>query len=361
MILDCCYAAKAFAREPIGKQKFELLTSAGAHNTVPAPGQLGSFTSVLLDVLRKLLDANPNGFCTSQLYRELFHSIPQNIQTNPMLIDQSRQSYGKIWLRPQESVFDTKLDTKKEGRFLNLNLQLNDEPNDVVMNELALALQYLPHVVKVRFVSLYAPRHQLESFMRSVSLAQKLRPLVRKLHARIKLRKLTEMAQNNKAIPPPASFLDILFKPISHPIYDWSSARRRGESSASRLRQPPSTWPPSSTEQSHMTGTLSNRRFSIDYDIDLPKYAAFKSTIYHGRHRVTRLLSRLMISATSTLSSSSLSPLKGQSAYTELLALDTRDAWARCLARISLDDAWHAIMWIAVWYAIVSIYLYNKQ
>ena len=359
MIVDCCFSAKAFAREPIGKQKFELFTSAGAHDRVPSPGQPGSFTSALLDVLRKLLDANPNGFCTSQLYRELFHFIPQEIMTKPMLFDQSRQSYGKIWLRPQESTSDIKPDTKN-GRFLNLNLQLNDEPNDIVMNDLALSLQYLPHVVKVRFVSLYAPRHQIESFMRSVYLAQKLRPLVRKLHARIKLRKLTEMAQTNNAVRPPASFLDVLFKPISHPIYDWSSARRRGESSVSTFRQLSSTRPHSSTEQSHMAGTISNRRFSIDYDVDIPKYETFKSTIYHCRLSVTKLLLRSISSATGTLRSSSLSPSKGWFVYTELLALDTRDAWVRCLRHTSRDDVWHAIMWIVVWYATASIYIYNE-
>ena len=358
MIVDCCFSAKAFAREPIGKQKFELFTSAGAHDRVPSPGQPGSFTSALLDVLRKLLDANPKGFCTSQLYRELFHFIPQEIMTKPMLFDQSRQSSGKIWLRPQESITDAKSDTK-DGKFLNLNLQLNDEPNDVVMNDLALALQYLPHVVKVRFVSLYAPRHQIEGFMRSVVLAQKLRPLVRRLHARIKLRKLTEMAHDDTVARPPASFLDILFKPISHPLYDWSSARRRGESSASRLEQPSSALLPSPTGQSHMNGTISNRRFSIDYDIDIPKYEAFKSRIYDHRLRVTKLLSRLTHSATDTLDSSSPSIVKGKFLYTELLALDARDAWTRFLEHISPDDAWHGIMWIAVWYATVYIYIYN--
>ena len=43
---------------------------------------------------------------------------------------------------------------------------------------------FLPHVEEVRFEGLYAPRQQIENFMQHVMQAQKLRPLIRRLHAR---------------------------------------------------------------------------------------------------------------------------------------------------------------------------------
>ena len=341
-----------------------------------------------MDVLRKNLIANPRGFCTSQLYRDLFHSIPKDTKTKPMLFDQSRHSYGKIWLRPQELVSSREPSNRMEGRYLNLNLQLDEEPNNVVMNELALALQYLPHVVKVRFVSLYAPKHQIESFMRSVYLAKKLRPLVRRLHARVKLRKLTEMAQNEKTIQPSASFLDLLFKPISHPIYDWSSARRQEEVSSSGPRVNSYVWSPALAEPSSTTQTVSNRLFSIDYIINVPNYVALKSIFRHGHANVAGYLSRLIgstttlkflspishshISMTGHLSSvmSSATTLSFRSP-THLLKLamsiesptsNTQIVPKNYLKNIFRgDNAWHAIMWVAVWYVMFSICIDKKE
>ncbi len=339
-----------------------------------------------MGVLRKNLDANPRGFCTSQLYRDLFHSIPKDTETKPMLFDQSRHSYGKIWLRPQESVSSRELNNRMEGRHMSLNLQLNEEPNDVVMNELALALQYLPHVVKVRFVSLYAPRHQIENFMRSVYLATKLRPLVRRLHARVELRKLTEKAQNEKTVQPSASFLDLLFKPIYHPIYDWSSARRPEEVSSSGPRVNSCTSSPALVEQPSRTKMFSNRFFSIDYVVDIPNYETFKSTFCHGHANVAEYLSRLTgstttlkflspnfhshISVTDHLSRlmDSATILKFRSP-THLLkspmpiessTSNTQSVRRNYLRHLFRDDAWHAIMWVAVWYMMFCICIHKE-
>ena len=85
VILDCCFAAKAFAREHIGKRKFELLTSAAHDARSPAPHYPTSFTKTLTDALRSLLKKNPKGFCTSDLYREAYHtSTCSNHQAPPL-------------------------------------------------------------------------------------------------------------------------------------------------------------------------------------------------------------------------------------------------------------------------------------
>ena len=47
MILDCCYSAKAFAPQHIGKRKFELMASAAHDRESPAPHLPHSFTNTL--------------------------------------------------------------------------------------------------------------------------------------------------------------------------------------------------------------------------------------------------------------------------------------------------------------------------
>ena len=356
IIVDCCFAATAFAREPIGKQKFELLAAAGPHNKVPAPGQPGSFTHALQIVLRKLLHTNPTGFCTSALYRELFYSIPQDIKTKPMLFDQSRHSYGKIWLRPQEQISGKAPTIKKEGRYLNLTLQLNEEPNDVVMNDLALTLQYLPHVDQVRFVDLYAPRHQIDSFMRSISMAQKLRPLVRKLQARRDMRKLQqEMAQNKHVARRSASFLGLLFKPISHPIYDWSSARGPRGLSPARPRQKSSTWPSSEMEQPLKTKEFSNRFFSLNYTFTIPNY---KALILRTCNSFNRSMGFLLRWTKFPLPLTMTGFLRQQIGTNKSSAMGALSMWEEIYLQ---EDVWHAIMWIVVWYVMAYICVYKND
>lgn len=52
MIIDCCFAARAFSREHVGKKKFELLTSAAHDRESPAPSLAHSFTRTLTDLLK---------------------------------------------------------------------------------------------------------------------------------------------------------------------------------------------------------------------------------------------------------------------------------------------------------------------
>ena len=234
MIIDCCFAAKAFARESIGKRKFELLTSAAANERSVAPHFPGSFTSNLNKVLRRLLVEHPNGFSTTHLYRELYHA---ELKTKPCLFDQSRYSFGRIWLRPQIPAPEPKEIGK--STLLELTLRLNGEPHGVVMNELATHLQYLPHTEEVRIENLHAPIDQLENFMLFVLRAQKLRPLVRRLCARRQFQKVARIVEgNDMAHPTKLMDLHLSHKHVS--LFDWSSA---AECPPSNKRKS-STWPP---------------------------------------------------------------------------------------------------------------------
>jgi len=222
VILDCCYSARAFTHEHIGKRKFELLTSAAHNLRSPAPKLPHSFTRALHDTMKRLLEENPKGFCTSHLYREVYHTIPDTTNPKPLLFDQARHSFGRIWLRPQVQS-DRPPKAADEGRYLKLTFRLNEKPDLAVMNELALNLQYLPHVDQVRFDDLCAPKEQIADFMKMVIQASKLKPLMRKIHARRQLRKVAEIA-GQKHEETPSSLIKLHLAQNSHSAYDWDSA-----------------------------------------------------------------------------------------------------------------------------------------
>ena len=251
MILDCCYSARAFTRKHLGKRKFELLTSSAHDKQSPAPHLPNSFTRALYEALKRLLTENPNGFCTSHLYREVYHTLPtgKKYDTRPLLFDQARHSLGRIWLRPQ-MVMEKPPRAKNDGSYLKLTFRLNKDPDLAVMNELALQLQYLPHVDRIRVDDLYAPKEQISDFMRLVFLAVKLRPLVQKLHARRRDRKARELSgHNNEEVPPSLKKLQLGQNRLRTSDHIWSSAAQDlthnpKENEELRLRRHKSgTWP----------------------------------------------------------------------------------------------------------------------
>ena len=276
LILDCCYAAKAFAREHIGKRKFELLTSAAHNATSPAPHSSKSFTKTLTDALRSLLKANPTGFSTSDLYREAYHTVPiHSATTKPLLFDQSRHNFGKIWLMPQVlSDRPLKISSEdEEARLLKLTFRLNKSPDLAVMNELALNLQYLPYVDEIKFEDLYAPQQQITSFMTSIMRAQKIRPLIRKLQAKRQLHKITELKAGGNKAKAPDSLLKLHLEQNHHSVYDWSRAEERvGNDDPKNLeqsrnrRKKTSTWPPAQKK----SGPSSGDTLSAEYKVDGP-------------------------------------------------------------------------------------------
>ena len=254
MILDCCYAAKAFARDHIGKRKFELITSAAHDLKSPAPHLPHSFTRTLYQCLKRLVEENPTGFSTAHLYREVYHTMPiteppQPSNPKPLLFDQARHSYGKIWLRPQV-VIDRPPNPHQEGRYLKLKFRLNATPDLAVMNELATHLQFLPHVDQISFEDLYAPKEQITSFMQLIVQAIRLRPLIRRIHAKRQMRKISEMRRGENGDPPPSSLLKLTLDQNHPAAYDWSSATEVSNHNPTHFaqsrgqRKKSETWPP---------------------------------------------------------------------------------------------------------------------
>lgn len=287
MILDCCYAAKAFAREHIGKRKFELMTST-AHDLVgPAPHLPHSFTTTLYNSLKRLIKENPKGFCTSHLYRDVYHTMPvteppRPPNPKPLLFDQARYSFGKIWLRPQLET-DRPPKAKEEGTYLKLTFRLNDAPDLAVMNELALHLQFLPHVDQIRFGDLYAPQEQITNFMKLVVQAQKLKPLIRKIHAKRQLRRVAEMKTGENGSETPSSLLKLTLDHNHHPACDWSSASEVSDHNPKHSEQSrdqgkkSGTWPPAQATSS-AKGVLPSGQLSADYKMDVPGPGTLVST-----------------------------------------------------------------------------------
>ncbi len=202
-----------------------------------APGLQGSFTGIFNRVLQEQLKHNPRGFSTSQLFREIYHLIPEK---KPLHFDQSRESYGKIWLRPQ--IHSAGPGTGDgEPIYLNLDLKLNKPPEGAIINELASHLQFLPHVDEIKVKDLWAPRKRVTDFMRFVSLVQKLRPIVKRLQEnRLKQKRKFPIDFEGADVPESVKKLRKQYTQKRESLYDWSSARE----GPAHNRRKSSTWPP---------------------------------------------------------------------------------------------------------------------
>lgn len=366
LIIDCCSAANAFGPEHVGKRKFEMIVSSGCKGEaakVPAPLHPGSFTKSLHQVLRKLLEENKNGFATSQLYREIYHAIPHKVK--PWHFDQARRDYGRIWLRPQSSPVAENPISANGATYLNLTLKLNENPNSIVMNQLALHLQYLPHVQQVRIEKLYAPKKQIEGFMLFVRQAAKLRPLIQKIHAKRRLKKLMALPQSERILQRPLSFVSLYLDQKQSSACDWSSALDGHNpsptsplTSPSRDRRKKSfTWPPVEAQTSKKGTTFSNRFFSLDYQIALPRTSSIPG-IFQPR-RVKTMGSSPAASA----DAGSISDLtRYQNAGFALTSVQSIAQSSRTWVASSRSDAfWHSLMWLALCYTLACFCYYMKE
>ena len=216
---------------------------------VPSPRQPGSFTTCFTATLRKLIQGNPKGFCTSQLYRELYHH--EGIARRPWLFDSARQDHGKIWLRPQRPISVQSPQEKLGETCLSLTLRLeNTTDTPTILNQIALKLQYLPHVDQVRFENLYAPNREIQKLRGFLNQASKLRPLIRKLHARRRMKRIKEMLTEEDSKTFRRNFAKLLLElGDTHPAYDWSSITDHTDhngaisKSSFRFRSKSPTWP----------------------------------------------------------------------------------------------------------------------
>ena len=216
VIIDCCFAGKAFVNGEMGKRKFELLASTSQEDWAYAPNHEGSFTSILSDVLDNLLDSEKHrkGFPTSKLYRDVYHNAKMHIK--PYLFDQSRYDYGKIWLRPLPATSEATTTAKNRDITIDLTLHLTGPPNGLMINNLAKSLQYLPHVQEVDFARLHAPEKDVKSLRSSIKQLQYLLRWTRTVRARRGERQILNKHERGE------NFVALLEKQHYRHLYDWN-------------------------------------------------------------------------------------------------------------------------------------------
>lgn len=241
VIVDCCFAARAFGRTEIGRRKFELLTATAPTEWAHSPGHPRSFTNLLCQALEDLLETEVRGFNTAKLYRQIFFALDKG--PKPFLFDQSPFDYGKIWLRPFRNrllkanaagsiAASSTPAVREQHYYVDLRLQMSVMPNHLMMNQLATAMQYLPHVKELSFQHLHAPEAELLEFMNGIRKAAVLRPLVIRLRHRRLMRELQERRKREGAHEAPGEVRhptstphpSMHMKPADRSMYDWSDS-----------------------------------------------------------------------------------------------------------------------------------------
>ena len=216
---------------------------------MPSPRQPGSFTKCFTDCLERLKKENVKGFCTSQLYRELYHM--KELHGKPWLFDSAKQDHGKIWLRPQSVAPSTNGTESNGDTRLSLTLRLHQSLDiNTVLSQIALKMQYLPHVDEVRVEGLYAPQERIQHMRGVLSQIQKLRPIIRRACARRRLKKIQETLTGNDAKACKKNVIRFMYGEGSvHPALDWNPEvagriNRQGAITKPLLpRKKSSTWP----------------------------------------------------------------------------------------------------------------------
>lgn len=250
----------------------------------------GSFTAALNDALRKLLSKQHKGFSTSQLYRELYHTLPAK-RERPHLFDLAKNTQERIWLRPMKT---THLPETEGDIFLNVRIRLKvDEDTaeqrenlNVVMNRLAYKLQYLQDVDQISFKSLSAPKARLQEFRRIVLIRQKWLPILERIRLNLRRKELKNMCREraNKQIPSNAVKMFLEENPEQRRkgrINDWTGL----ELSPKPTRKGWLPWPEDTTWTRYMTFGF----FSLNYKLDIPKEFSYFSIVTLSADRLLQL------------------------------------------------------------------------
>ncbi|MCJ1397565.1 hypothetical protein MMC11_000759 [Xylographa trunciseda] len=184
LIVDCCYAACAFDTQGLGRRKYELMASAPPDKLVPSAKNNDSFTRRLCDTLEGILSQKKyiKGFPTSELYRRIYHQTSDHIK--PFLFDQSDFDFGKIWLRPLAAISEL-APSERPHVTIDLTLRLTELPDPAKINELARALQYLPHVDEIKFEKLHAPAEEIQEFFYCMRKAMHIKKFIKIIRLRL--------------------------------------------------------------------------------------------------------------------------------------------------------------------------------
>jgi len=223
LIVDTCFAAGAFTDQPFGGRKCELFCSIAEKDVARAPGHEGSFTKILISTLLKMIADAPEGFSTSDLYRQLYQQ--QHPAHKPFHFTQSKFDFGKIWLRPVRQKANT---TSRDSKYsIDVRFHLTKSLDMMELNKVVKALQWIPYVQMVKMQSMHSPNDELSEFIRTVYLANRLRPVLARVRRKLELKRARQLCRTDSTPPSPSAATSERFhvhEPRDVALFDWSRA-----------------------------------------------------------------------------------------------------------------------------------------
>jgi hypothetical protein len=227
LVVDSCFAAGAFTDQPFGGRKCELFCSIAEKDWARAPGFEGSFTRILTTTLMKMVDETPQGFSTSDLYRQVYQ---QQHQTHkPLLFNQSKFDFGKIWLRPCHPKDLTTTAMADSKYTIDLRFHLTKSLDLMQLNKVVKALQWIPYVQMVKLQSMHSPTDELREFIRTVHQANRLRPVLARVRRRLELKKARQLCRTDSSLASPSAATTSERFHVQEPreiaLFDWSKTQ----------------------------------------------------------------------------------------------------------------------------------------
>jgi hypothetical protein len=226
LVVDSCFAAGAFTDQPFGGRKCELFCSIAEKDWARAPGHEGSFTKILTTTLSKMIEETPNGFSTSDLYRRVYQ---QQHQTHkPFLFNQSKFDFGRIWLRPCRQNGKAAVALADSKFTIDLRFHLAKSLDLMELNKVVKALQWIPYVQMVKMQSMHSPNDELSEFIRTVYLANRLRPVLARVRRKLELKKARQLYRTDSSPSSPSAATSKRFhvhEPREVALFDWSKTQ----------------------------------------------------------------------------------------------------------------------------------------
>jgi hypothetical protein len=228
LIVDSCFAAGAFTNQPFGGRKCELFCSIADWNAARGPGEAGSFTKVLTESLVEMLSEKSQGFSTTDLYGRVYRK--QDQAHKPFLFTQSRRNYEKIMLRPLPPHDKPKTKPETDSKYtIDVRFHLTRSLNLEELNTVVKALQWIPFVQRIKMQNMRSPDDDLSKFIRTVHMANRLRPLLAQIRHRRDYKQAKQLRRTDTSSPtsPTAGTTSEHFlgkEPRNVELFDWSNA-----------------------------------------------------------------------------------------------------------------------------------------
>jgi hypothetical protein len=187
LILDTCFAGGAIYHHKL-RRAIELLAATAHDRMTPGPERRGSFTPVLADKLKSLLEENPRGFLVSELFYSL--DIDDRLKIKPRWYPQSEMDCGRIFLSPQ-----VQQPAALTEATLHLCLSIAEPPDTRVLLDISNALRFIPHVKKITISDLNAPDETIKGLKRMITVAHLFRWWARRARKRLETNEGNSLGQ----------------------------------------------------------------------------------------------------------------------------------------------------------------------